>query len=152
MLGSEGNIGMNRIILFSSVVRTCTRAFHLPKLFASASSAAKRDRVWCASSMALSTSTSILSDVNVERVRKDMLDASGTLQFNNAGDSPMPRAVLERVTSYLEMEATIGGYEAAARCGEELQEVYDSAARLINASPDEIALQVRSRLGPYCRM
>lgn len=144
MLGS-GIIGMVRILLLSSLVRTGTRSFYLPKCFAQASFTSKSNRWWCASSMELSAQTSVSSAVDVERVRKDMLDAHATVQLNSAGDSPMPRTVLDRVTRHLEMEATVGGYEAAARCREELEEVYESAARLINANPDEIALQVRLR-------
>lgn len=92
--------------------------------------------------MSASAQTPALSTVDVDKCRKDMVDADGTVVFNSAGDSPMPRAVLERVTRHLEMEATLGGYEAAARCSDELEEVYNNAARLINANPEEIALQV----------
>lgn len=83
--------------------------------------------------------------VDVDRVRKDILGSASTssaTHFNSAGDSPMPRPVLERVMEHLECEATVGGYEAAARCSEELEAVYESAAQLINADVDEIALQV----------
>lgn len=91
------------------------------------------------------------SEVDVERAREDILRGkTPATHFNSAGDSPMPRPVLERVTKYMEMEATLGGYEAAALCDEELESVYESAARLINAEPDEIALQVRYPRG--CRV
>lgn len=82
--------------------------------------------------------------VDVERVRQDMVDlaTSSVVHLNNAGDSPMPRPVLERVISHMQAEATLGGYEAAARCDEELEAVYESAAQLINADKDEIAMQV----------
>lgn len=96
-------------------------------------------RAWESS---LSTLAMALPHVDVERVRKGMLDTTDTVHLNSAGDSPMPRAVLDRVTSHLQMEATVGGYEAGARCAEELEAVYESAAQLINARPDEIALQV----------
>ncbi|CAM9642308.1 unnamed protein product, partial [Choristocarpus tenellus] len=69
-----------------------------------------------------------------------MLDLT-TVQFNNAGDSPMPRPVLERVNAHLDLEARVGGYEAAARVENELQEVYVSAADIINADSQDIALQ-----------
>ena len=83
--------------------------------------------------------------MDVERVRKDILGGATppATHFNSAGDSPMPRPVLERVTRHMEMEASLGGYEAAAQCDEELESVYESCARLINAEPAEIALQVR---------
>lgn len=84
--------------------------------------------------------------VDIESIRKDMLwsepHVPAVAHFNAAGDSPMPRQVLERVTRHMEAEATLGGYEAAANVEEELEAVYDSAAKLINAKPEEIALQV----------
>lgn len=81
--------------------------------------------------------------VDVESVRNDMLYTEApAAHFNSAGASPMPRTVLDRVTKHLELEATLGGYEAAAQCDDELEAVYESAARLINADADEIALQV----------
>ena len=84
------------------------------------------------------------SEVDVERARKDILGgATLAVHFNSAGDSPMPRPVLERVTRHMEMEASLGGYEAEAMCDKELESVYESAARLINAESNEIALQVR---------
>ncbi|CAM9912977.1 unnamed protein product, partial [Discosporangium mesarthrocarpum] len=70
-----------------------------------------------------------------------MLDLDA-VHFNNAGASPCPRLVSERVTKHMELEARVGGYEAEARCQDELEGVYSSAAELINAdTPDEIALQ-----------
>lgn len=84
--------------------------------------------------------------VDVDRVRQDMLDSGGIVHLNSAGDSPMPKMVLDRITEHLRTEALVGGYEAAARCQGELQAVYDSAALLINAHPDEIALQVRCHM------
>lgn len=82
------------------------------------------------------------SKVDVARVREDMLGQAGSVHLNSAGDSPMPRIVLDRVMEHLRTEAIVGGYEAAARCQAELERVYDSAALLINARADEIALQV----------
>ncbi|CAN0448694.1 unnamed protein product, partial [Scytosiphon promiscuus] len=95
-----------------------------------------------------SVTTQSTGTVDIESVRKDILWGEPHLpavaHFNSAGDSPMPRQVLERVTRHMEVEATLGGYEAAANVQEELEAVYDSAAELINAKPEEIALQVRS--------
>lgn len=100
----------------------------------------KRARV----SMSSSAVESAKTKVDVECVRRDMLwgGAIPVAHFNSAGDSPMPSTVLDRVTQHMQMEATLGGYEAAANVQEELDAVYDSAAQLINAEPDEIALQV----------
>lgn len=91
--------------------------------------------------------------VDVDRIRKDILEpAKAVTHLNSAGDSPMPRPVLERVTKHAEMEATFGGYEAAARCEKELEAVYTSAAQLINAHKDMIALQVLTGTLPSFRV
>lgn len=120
------------------------QAMHVPKVHARAPSISRRVRSPTAMKLLASASSATRTlALEVESVRNDMLDASGTVQLNNAGDSPMPRVVLERITKHLEAEATVGGYEAAARCEQELEQVYESAAELINAHPDEIALQVR---------
>lgn len=96
-------------------------------------------------SMACLTTESGGSTVDVERIRRDMVWDNGptpVAHFNSAGDSPMPLKVLERVQAHMQIEATLGGYEAAANVQEELEAVYSSAAQLINAKPEEIALQV----------
>jgi selenocysteine lyase/cysteine desulfurase len=52
----------------------------------------------------------------------------------------MPQIVLDTVVGHLQREATIGGYEAAWEADDRSKSVYASAARLIGAAPDEIAL------------
>ena len=56
------------------------------------------------------------------------------------GASLMPRPVLDTVVDHLEREARIGGYEAEDEAEPRIQSVYDSVARVIGASPDEIAI------------
>jgi selenocysteine lyase/cysteine desulfurase len=60
--------------------------------------------------------------------------------MNHAGASPAPRSVTERVLQHLELEQNLGGYAAAALVEDEVQQVYQSAAKLIHADPSEIAL------------
>ncbi len=52
----------------------------------------------------------------------------------------MPRPVLEAVVNHLQLEAQIGGYEAAERAHKDLKRTYHVAARLIGCSADEIAV------------
>ena len=52
----------------------------------------------------------------------------------------MPAPVVAAMKAYLDLEAEVGGYAAADQESERLERVYASAARLINAAPDEIAL------------
>lgn len=124
--------------MFSPIVRSGQT--HLPRFYARATLSNKG----ALSSLSMASPRM----VDVERVRKDMLDVetASVVHLNSAGDSPMPRPVLERVVSHLQAEATLGGYEAAARCDEELEAVYESAAQLINAEKDEIAMQVCVRV------
>jgi selenocysteine lyase/cysteine desulfurase len=51
----------------------------------------------------------------------------------------MPRPVADAVASHLDLELRIGGYEAAERAAAALDDVYESAARLINSESDQIA-------------
>ena len=62
------------------------------------------------------------------------------IHFNNAGASLPPDVVLETVINYLREEATLGGYETEAKYSTQLENVYTSIARLINAKKDEIAI------------
>ena len=76
----------------------------------------------------------------VDRLRSETLLDPTIAHFNHAGDSPSPRVVLETVHAHLEREAQIGGYEAEAEAAERLNAVYASIARLIGATPAEIAV------------
>jgi selenocysteine lyase/cysteine desulfurase len=78
--------------------------------------------------------------IDVERVRAETPGCEERLHFNNAGASLMPRPVIDTVVAHLELEARIGGYEAKDAASADLDHVYDAAARLVNCSPDEIAL------------
>jgi selenocysteine lyase/cysteine desulfurase len=48
--------------------------------------------------------------------------------------------VLDALLGHLDLEAHVGGYEAAERARDRLDDVYASIARLINCAPGEIAL------------
>lgn len=78
--------------------------------------------------------------IDIARARADTPGCEQVLHFNNAGASLMPQSVLEAQVAFLRLEAAIGGYEAAAQEREKIESVYESAARLVNAHPDEIAI------------
>lgn len=78
--------------------------------------------------------------MNTEKIRQDIRGLSdGKIFLNNAGSSLMPSIVLDAMKEYLELEEQIGGYEAANRNAEALEQFYDETARLINAKPSNIA-------------
>ncbi len=62
------------------------------------------------------------------------------VHFNNAGAALQPAPVLAAVRQHLDLEAQVGGYEAAEMASGELDGVYRSVAELLSANPGEIAL------------
>lgn len=74
------------------------------------------------------------------RARRETPGVSRVAHFNNAGAALMPQGVLDTVKEYLDLEAHIGGYEAARARSAELDAVYASLARLLNCSAEEIAV------------
>jgi cysteine desulfurase/selenocysteine lyase len=81
-----------------------------------------------------------MTTIDLEAIRADTPGCRERAHFNNAGASLMPQPVLAATIEHLELEARIGGYEAAAAARERIDAVYASAARLVNCDPSEIAL------------
>ena len=80
------------------------------------------------------------SELDVARLRRETPGTQEVIHLNNAGAALMPQPVLDAVIAHLQLEARIGGYEAADAESERIEGVYRSAARLIGAAPDEIAV------------
>lgn len=78
--------------------------------------------------------------IDLDRLRADTPGCAEVAHFNNAGSSLPPKPVVDAVIDHLQLEAKIGGYEAANQENDRLEAVYASVASLINARPDEIAL------------
>jgi selenocysteine lyase/cysteine desulfurase len=78
-------------------------------------------------------------DFDLARARRETPGCERVMHFNNAGAALMPRPVLDAVVSHLQLEASVGGYEAKAQREEATERVYAAAAQLINCAPDEIA-------------
>jgi selenocysteine lyase/cysteine desulfurase len=78
--------------------------------------------------------------IDLDRLRAETPGCRHVSHFNNAGASLPPQPVLDAVVGHLQLEAMIGGYEAAARAATAQQAVYQLIARLINCAPDEVAL------------
>lgn len=77
-------------------------------------------------------------DVAVERARTP--GAVTGHHFNAAGAALPATGTIETVVAHLELEATIGGYEAAWQAAPRLEGVYRLAASVLGAAPEEIAL------------
>lgn len=78
--------------------------------------------------------------MNIDKIRSETPDASSMHFLHNAGSSLTPKPIVDAMIDYLRLEQRLGGYGAAIREAHRLDAVYDSVAKLINASPDEIAL------------
>ena len=78
--------------------------------------------------------------IDLERLRAETPGCAEVAHFNNAGCAMSPLPVLDVVIAHLQLEAEIGGYEAADAREAECAAVYTSVARLIGALPSEIAL------------
>lgn len=72
-------------------------------------------------------------------LRADTPGCSGRIHLNNAGAALPPLPVLRAMQEHLELEAQIGGYEAADARAAEIAGFYDAVARLLNARPRNIA-------------
>ena len=75
----------------------------------------------------------------IEKLRRETPGCENKIHLNNAGAGLMPSPVLTRMIEHLELEAKIGGYEAAELKDHEIQEFYQLAGRLVNCSSRNIA-------------
>lgn len=81
-----------------------------------------------------------MTDLDIARIRDETPGVRQRLHLNSAGAGLMPDRVLSAITDHLELEARIGGYEAADAESERLEAVYGQIATLIGALPEEIAM------------
>ncbi|MBW8483967.1 aminotransferase class V-fold PLP-dependent enzyme [Actinomadura parmotrematis] len=77
--------------------------------------------------------------MDVQALRAETPGCARVAHLNNAGAALPPAPVLDAVRAHLELEATIGGYEAQEAAAAEIARFYDAAAALVGASPAEIA-------------
>ncbi|GLH96272.1 aminotransferase class V-fold PLP-dependent enzyme [Phytohabitans aurantiacus] len=77
--------------------------------------------------------------LDVAALRADTPGCERVIHFNNAGCGLVAKPVLAAVVDHLNLEATIGGYEASAARATEVRDFYLQVAALINTTPGNIA-------------
>ena len=77
--------------------------------------------------------------MHVDRLRAETPGCAHRIHLNNAGASLMPSRVLEAVKDHLELEARVGGYEAAAEAAGHIEAAYGAVADLLGTSPRNVA-------------
>jgi selenocysteine lyase/cysteine desulfurase len=78
--------------------------------------------------------------MDVQALRMDTPGCAHRIHLNNAGAGLMPGPVIRAIKEHVDLEARIGGYEAAREEHERVREAYASVGRLIGASPENIAI------------
>jgi selenocysteine lyase/cysteine desulfurase len=79
-------------------------------------------------------------DSRVADWRGDTPGCEHRVHLNNAGAGLMPRSVSAVLREHIELETTIGGYEAADMRRERIATVYEHIARLCGTRPGNIAV------------
>lgn len=77
--------------------------------------------------------------LDLDRLRADTPGVEHRVHLNNAGAALMPRPVLDAIKEHLDLEARIGGYEAAEAREEEIGAAYEAVAGLVSGHPSNIA-------------
>jgi selenocysteine lyase/cysteine desulfurase len=77
--------------------------------------------------------------LDLARLRAETPGCASRIHFNNAGSGLMATPVLEAITEYLELEAELGGYEAADAREEAIDDFYAATAQLLGCKARNIA-------------
>ncbi len=77
--------------------------------------------------------------MDISQLRHDTPGVERAIHMNNAGAALMPKPVLSAIKEHLDLEAQLGGYEAAAIRKDDIQNFYQLCGRLYNCRPQNIA-------------
>jgi selenocysteine lyase/cysteine desulfurase len=80
-----------------------------------------------------------LTEKDIRRLREETPGCIERIHFNNAGAGLLPSAVLDAMTDYLELEAALGGYEAATARREQIDDFYGATAELLGCRAENVA-------------
>lgn len=78
--------------------------------------------------------------MDIDALRQDTPGTMNRVHLNNAGAGLLSRRTLDAMTSHLELEAAIGGYEAADQERDRIDATHGHIARLVGGQAEEIAL------------
>ena len=78
--------------------------------------------------------------MDIDALRQDTPGTANRVHLNNAGAGLLSRRTLKAMTSHLELEAAIGGYEAAGQERDRIDATHTHIARLVGGQAEEIAL------------
>jgi selenocysteine lyase/cysteine desulfurase len=78
--------------------------------------------------------------MDIDLLREQTPGCAHRVHLNNAGAALMSRTTLEAMAGQLQLEAQIGGYEAAAAAQDRIDATYSSLAALVGGRPCEVAL------------
>lgn len=79
--------------------------------------------------------------IDIARARADTPACTQILHFNNAGCSLPASSTLDAVKAFLDLEATVGGYEATAIATQQIISFHTASAALLGCDPSEVAFQ-----------
>ena len=77
--------------------------------------------------------------MDINRIRSETPGCASKVHLNNAGASLMTAAVMQTVKDYIDLEGSMGGYEAQAASQQAIQSAYQSIATLLNTKSRNIA-------------
>ena len=78
--------------------------------------------------------------MNIDSVRQDTPGTRNGIHLLACGSALMPQPVIDAIVEHMQLEASIGGYEAHAKQAESLDAVYTKVASHLGAAPEEIAI------------
>ncbi len=77
---------------------------------------------------------------DIERARAQTPGCTERIHFNNCAAGLMPTPVIDALKTHIDLEARIGGYEAAEAADEKVQDTYSAIARMLNCRSTEVAI------------
>jgi len=78
--------------------------------------------------------------IDIERARAQTPGCTERIHFNNCGAGLMATPVIDAVKDHIDLEARIGGYEAARAADDKVEGTYSAIARMLGCEVEEVAV------------